>query len=544
MRAPPTRTTAAAEPEAPSSPAALLPAGDLDGNGSADVLDVRYRPGRRASTLGIVARGGTTGAVVWSRSIAVNAGHLAFPLPVRTGTDGRPGVVVYDLAFVSSSDGTSSTTTATLSGLSGRTGSTLWHRADTGRTSSTETTATSSQTLLQGLFESPSGAAQLLLVRTDATYAAGPAGDRQSGTTTALRVDGATGRATTLGEPVHSDDAVPVAVGVPDVTGDRLGDTAFLVGGSASAVTVRSGTDGAEAWTRTGTPLYGDAALVPVGPVAGSVATDRLVPDLALSTGTPETVVGTIPSPATPQHGSVVLLGGNDGREVTRVTGDRAVELVRAGDGPAFGVATDDSDDDGTATSAVLTVAAHRVDGTQLWTHTERLSGPSGGGFALGAAQSFGDLTRDGSLDVQALLVVEGDDGGDRERGVLLDGRTGRVLPYGAVDPLSGHLSSHGDDLVGVAPGDGVLVSGVSGRTGRAAFRTRLGAGTRLASGVAVAGGSGRCEDVLVSASGPSTDVAGVLRADGRLRWSVSGPTARSEVRPVTRYRLPAQRCS
>lgn len=548
------RTTTGSAAAPPAGPAPqLLPLGDLDGNGSNDVLDVRYRTSSSGVTgMALVARSGVTGRVVWQRLVPVAARHFAFALPARTGTAGRAGAAVYDLSFDATSGG-APVVSSTLTGLAGRTGATLWSHRDSGTASSSGTTQRSSVALLQGDLAG-SRTSQFLVVRQDVEEVGGVAGTSVSGRVTAFRVSGADGTVVRVVGPVESGDAVPQAQALPDLSGDGVDDVAVLQGGEQSEVRVVSGTDGGPVWSHTGTRLHDDAGLQPVGTVTGAQRGGRPVPDLGLSTGTAEQPDGdpsggSLPAPGTaPAHGSVLLLAGDDGRQVLTVTGDRAVALERAGEArvPALGVATADVTEDDSTVRVALTVSAYDTAGTRLYTHEERVSAPAtdGEGFGLAVAAPLGDLQRDGSQDVQASLVAVGDDE-PVTRDVLLDGRTGSALPYGAASPLYGSLSSHGDDLVTVAPGDGVLVTGRSGRTGRPVFATRVARGTRLATATAYAADrtGGPCDDVLVSATGPGGDVSAVLRSDGRVRWSLQGPVG-SATRPVTTAPVVAQRCS
>lgn len=76
-------------------------------------------------------------------------------------------------------------------------------------------------------------------------------------------------------------------------------------------------------------------------------------------------------------------------------------------------------------------------------------------------------------------------------------------------------------------------MKGRSGRTGAPVWAVRLDRGRSFtdADAVAAAVRPGSCNDVVVVASGPTTDYAAVLSNQGKLRWSLVGHNGSAGVR-------------
>ncbi|MCW2778438.1 MAG: hypothetical protein JWN17_2163, partial [Frankiales bacterium] len=511
-------------------PDRLDPVGDVDRNGSQDVLELRYRHDASGDTtsLQLVVRGGTTGRAAWSRDVRVGGGHSVSAFAARVGRAAAPGVVVLDQGFPD--EGRLS---MRLTALEGRTGRVLWSYLDD------QGTQDARSDTLPLVFDDLDGA--LVVGRWRHVQGASDA-EPVSGALRPLRLDLADGRVRDLGPLAASSLGVPTVASVPDVSGDGHRDLAVLTPGRHGDLQLRSGTDGSALWTTPSLDLAPDAEVLPAGAVSGTTVGGSVVDDVALATGHPVTADG---SRVRGARGEVLLLAGHDGAPLLRRAGDQPVPLLRAGRPtvPALGVASveEASAPDGSAT-ATRTVTTYRADGTQVSSASAafRAAGsgepadPDDGPVAYQGTYPVGDLDRDGALDLYSVVDVFGTDD-DVARVQWLDGATGRVLPVGPrAEPLLGHLSSHGDDLVELTPGDGVVVAGVSGRTGRAAFRRVLGHGTRFAQADARAlpvSGS-PCDDVGVTGNGVGA-LAAVLRSDGSVRWSLQEPAGGSGPRTV-----------
>lgn len=532
----------------------LVAAGDLDGDGRGDLLDVRYAPAaRQGTTLALVARRADTGRVIWQRRITTPKNHFVFAVPARVGAAGGDGVALYDLGFAAAEDGV--TTSVALTGLAGRTGAPAWRYGATGRVRFGE----------QGLREEavPSPVGQLeggrstgfLVSITDSSTSGGPvSGGTTSGSARAVVVDGGTGATRDAGPAVSSDDARPTVRGVVDVSGDRVDDVAFLVAGADPVLVVRRATDGSEVWRRTDLALQPGADVYPAGPVTGGP-----VQDLAVATGRPRGGSGPLPfglgsDDAEAGSGDVVLVRGTDGARQFSAPGVLALPLGQAGSPrrPALGVVQVDSTHDGSSATVALTVSAHAPDGQRLYQSVQRLTardddageGQDSDTTTFATVFEAGDLDADRATDLGVLLYAQAGDA-QRSSRLLLDGATGARL-HRAGDPLFGSLSSHGDDLATADAGKGVLVKARSGRTGKPVWAVRLAPGRQLRQAFASSADvhAGPCDDVTVSAAGSKDDYTALLSNDGRLRWSLSGAPGSADVRPVVPGRPGTRRCS
>lgn len=524
-------------------PGALELAGDLDGDRRADVLDVRYaeQPDRTA-VMALVARDARDGRVLWSKRVSVPRGGFVLPFPARTGVPARDGVVL--LSFVFDGDGDTSRERLQLTGLAGRTGADLWRFADEGSTTFTDSGYSGeSVPSVGGFVLGGTGPTQVLVTDDDFAFTDGPFGTTASGTVRPQLLDGATGRVRPAGEPVARDDAMPLVYVVGDTTGDRVDDVVVVASGADSEVALRTA-EGRPVWSTGEVELQPGAYVAEVGPVLGSA-----LPDLALLTGSTadelsQGVLGEVLPPTDPAPGSLVLLDGADGSATAPRTADAALPLGRAGAArvPAVASTLERVTRTADATEVELTTTATDAAGAVLW--TSRLALRAGAeAFAYGFATPVGDLDADGAQELR--VTVEAFEDEERTtRKALLDGRTGRVLQRAGTG-LGGSLSSHGDDLVTVVAGKGVLLQGRSGRTGKPVFAVRLGAPTAFtgASATALPVRGPRCSDVAVLATGRA-DLAAMVSNQGRLRWSLTGRPGGLEVRRAKVEPVGKERCS
>jgi hypothetical protein len=504
----------------------LQPAADLNGDGSRDVLDVRYGKGKDGRPVAVtIARGGTSGQVLWHRTDVMADGHFIVPAGMSVGSPARPGVLMIDFGF--SQDGEATLEVShRITALTGRTGARLWQHLDKGTLGFQDRFTGSRVPSIAGFLQAAAGAQDVLLSFSD--FDDSGDGTDRSGTVTAYRLSGASGKATLSGSAVTSQDSIPYVQGFSDLSGDGRDDYLVLVGGTGSYVQARRGISGAPVWRSTALRLYPGAYVVPAGRLTGTS-----LEDVAVSTGRPPstlpsigTPVGVVDDPTTAAHGSVGLLRGDTGALVLQQVGDEPVRVVRAGSSrvPAIGVATADTSTTVDGTTETLHLRAYDLAGTELYDQTYSVQAPAdseeGGGIGLAGAYAFGDLGADGAQDgVGYLVAINGRN--IRQKVFLFDGASGTALP-GDHDPLWGSLTGRGDDLVDVSVGSAVTVTALRGRDQRKLFSARLapGAGMQRADGYAERI-RGRCADVLVTASGKSAAYAAVLTATGKVRWSV-----------------------
>ena len=514
----------------------LQPAADLDGDGTRDVLDVRYGGGESGpARVATAARSGSTGRVLWHRTDVMGSGHFLFPMAYAVGAPARPGVVLVDSGMSKTGDSTMEVTDR-FTALAGRTGGRLWQHADKGTVDFSNGFSGRHVPGWAGILQLAAGAKDVLLTFTD--FQDSSDGTGESGSVAAYRLTGAGGVASRSGAAVSSGDSIPAVAAISDVSRDGRDDYVVLVGGTSSSVEARRGVDGTAVWTSTALTLNPGAYAESVGHLAGTG-----FDDIAVTTGTPRsplpvfgTPVGDVSDPSTPAHGEVGLLRGDTGAVVWHQTGDGAVRLLRAGPDrvPALGVTTADASTDADGTTETLHLMAYDVAGTQLYDQTYTVQVPADAqdsfGFGVAGAYATSDFAPDGARDgFAALLAFNGSN--YRRRTFLFDGATGTALA-GDHAALYGSLTGSGDDLVDVTASGSVLVTALRGRDQKRLFATRLKPATSMQSGDAYAERiRGRCGDVLVTASGKSGAYAAVLTATGRVRWSIDHGT--QDLRPT-----------
>lgn len=510
----------------------IAPAGDFDRNGINEVIDTRYARGSNgASTAVIFVRDGSGGKVLWSRRVAVAKNHFLWPIPMRTGTGGAPGVVLLDAGFTPSSDQKSITVSLALTGLS-RLGNTFWSHRESGTLQTTDGFQMQHVPQFMGTPRASGTAEDVLIARVDASRK----DEGTSGSLTTVKVTGARGAVVTLGPSASSTTGIPSVAAVPDVSGDRLDDIVLAIpGGGAQA---RTGTDGKTVWENTAVTLYDGAAAMPAGEVHPSATGKPAVADVAVGTGPPPPSllddIG-LPLPGSGQagpHGEVALLDGADGSTVWSRTGDFAYPVLRAGAAlvPALGVQTSDVDSGGDNVIETLTVTAYDAAGTELYQHGFSASVPKSDdekafSFGFGVAVPIGDLEPDGSADGMALLfAVSGRNSTFKE--VLFHGVDGSPLKEPSGDPLGASTTGSGDDLVDVTTRTGITVTVRRGRDNRTLF-TRVLPGTAGAASAYAYGAQlrpGKCADVIVSGRNTRQVFNAVLASNGQIRWQLNYP--------------------
>jgi hypothetical protein len=516
----------------------VQPAGDLNADGTRDVLEVRYGRAKNGRLAVLTAvRSGDSGTVLWHRTDVLASGHFVFPIPTSVGRTGRPGVVMLEVGAEKRGD-SSLEVTDKLTALDGA-GRRLWQHADSGTVSFSNGFSGHHEPSFNGFLQSGPGAKSGLL--TIADY-----GDDGSGTMHATvayyRVDGATGRVSRDGASVTSSDSFPVSLCFPDVSGDRREDYVVVVGGTAPRLEARRGDTGAPVWANTALSLQPGSYAEPIGRVMGGRVEDLAVlspppPDKIPEVGTP---VADVSDPTRPADGQVSLVRGDTGAKVWTQAGDGTFGVVRAGSArvPAVGVTTEQTTSDANGTTETLHLQAYDVGGSKLYDTSYTVQAPadrSQGTFSFGFAAAFAgaDLQRDGALDGTAWLIAF-DGENRRERTVLFDGASGAAVP-GGHELLGGSVTGAGDDLVDVTPGASITVTARSGRDRHALFTRRL--TPRSKTDYASAYGErilGRCASLIVQAAGTSTSYVALLAPTGAVRWSLEHASDDLTAKPAT----------
>jgi hypothetical protein len=273
------------------------PAPDLDGDGSPEVLetDARYSyrvnegpqqalPSVDSETdTRVVVRKGTNGKKLWTKRFDTDA----WPISMRLGADGRPGVLV--ISGIWNFFGTTQQSTLTFDAFEGRRGKHLWSRSyDSVSYYDFLVHVTEDAPLIVATFDGLKGPAEDLMIGL-ATQVGGLFSSTTS--TRVVVVDGASGAEIAHPAVDVGIDWWPIPLPTKDLDGDGLHDYATTnkfgidlgqgqdppaVGGTVYA---RRGTDGGSIWTTSGIDmeLFGYTTALP--DVVGDTT-----PEVALST--------------------------------------------------------------------------------------------------------------------------------------------------------------------------------------------------------------------------------------------------------------------
>ncbi|MBK5308035.1 MAG: hypothetical protein JJD92_15220 [Frankiaceae bacterium] len=543
----------------PDGGSAIAPVGDLDGNRTKDVLETRYVSGSQPTNLGMYARDGGTGRLLWQRAFRIPRNHFLFALPLRTGSGGQPGVLLCDLAFVHKSAEDNAQVTETsirLVGLDGR-GRQLWTHTESGTTS----WGGGGMTLkhapgMAGIFTGGERRPDSVLLSIADGYRPGSSdgGERPRGTVQPIALDARTGKARALGAAASSDDAFPSVQVVSDGSGDGRADLALIAPGAKPRLEIRRETDANPVWVTTAVALRDGAYVHSAGRLTGAKVGGAAVPDLAVvtepapPTSTDEIAaalpVSVLPAPS--NEGTVSLLSGADGAVVWSKPGDGVYTVERAGPQlvPALGVTTTDARSDKEKTTTTLTVTTYDAKGTAVYTVTRSASTPTSPDAAAWDGVAWvteaGHLSGTSAVDGVAVLIVISGDSFEFEQ-VVFAGRTGKNLPNAHDQPLWASTTGHGDDLASTTVKDGITVTVRRGSDGALRFRRTL-PGTEGYAAAEAYGAllqPGRCADVLVNASGSDgRRLSAVLASNGQLRWILTHTD--KDLRPGTVRRAPA----
>ena len=422
-----------------------LPIGDVDHDGTADVLSVRVQ----ARTQSIDVLSGRTGRALWSRPdptayaaiyvAAPNATPMVLVLSdTETGEDALVAGAAEDVFTVAS--------------FRADHGTQLWSTSITG---AIESDLAGFRVVGAGEFDGvltrKAAPPYVLLDRFSEANAFVAGGVSVSPEV----IDTAAGAVVSAGQPIGGD-SFAFASPVDDLNGDGTDDYVVATSGDAAAIEAASGTNGAPLWA---------ASLASPG---GSTYVNfvRSTPDL------------------TGDHRSDLLAGWSDGsaNKVAALAGTTGtVGWSHPGD---YASPLGDIDRDGRSDTRVLTwgqtitYAAVNATGHTVWSRT--VSPPRGRVASL--SYPVGDLNGDGAVDTylrvvpDAGLTQSSDSFMAAVAAYVVDGRTGRLrvthdlgLPSG--DSLSGHAMTFVQTL---QLRHGVRVTAFDGRSGRALWHISL----------------------------------------------------------------------
>jgi hypothetical protein len=480
----------------------LVAAGDLNGDGRADLLDIRSAYSSSAR-YGITARDGRTGRALWDFRETKPLGDDMNAYVVPLGPQNKPGVIVVDQLYAEAD----STETLELQALSGKSGTVLWTRTLTGHYDPDGTQHHLPS--FAGIARNGPGHPARIVVESDSGNC-----NSQDCTSQALTILSTNGSRHNLGSPVKDASGYPRVQALPDVNGDGKDDVAIIYPGSPGYVMAENASTGKKIWK---------TAVADVETVYS-----QLVP--LSSRGKP--LFAYINSGPFPGPFTISLINSIGTLLWTRTT-DSAATVSLAGPKlrPAVEMETvTDSQVNSVTYQATMTARAVGLGGHVLWTRAvaqaatnQTPGGPIGFEPEL---TPIGDVQPDGARESIMSLTVTNGDVSSSVNGVL-DGRTG-VLHLGPYQ-IGTDGSLHRGDATDLAAGTITSSHELRLRTWRGLTR-KLYYSKTLANlsdiadekltGVRVTGH--RCSDFALAATTPSAgDEDAVLSARGTILWTV-----------------------
>jgi len=492
--------------------ASLMSAGDLTGDGRADVLDLRQSPYRpNTGTLGITARDGRSGRPLWHRTLTESNGADITATVEPLGANGKPSILTVEF-FQTFSSNTLVSGTVRLQALSGRNGGVLWTRTLTGTYSAAD--SESDVPTFDGMIHDAKGPTSDILV-SEASTVASPSGYE----VTPVVVSGVDGALHEPGSGFTSDENYPDLASIPDVNGDGLGDILALVPGAPGFEQAETGRTGTLIWKTSVAPvsLLG-AAVTVIGPYS-----HRSYPDLAIESFLPA-----------PPAEEVTAVEGRTG-QLLWTEPDASVDLLgTAGPHhvPAVAVVTDAN----SSTTSTFTIGiedqALTAAGQVLYSRTVSLSlNKPTNATSLGGStdvERFGDVEPDGSAELYVNLDIEATGTGvniTRSLTGYIDGRTSAFRKVMFDTGADGSLrKGKGTDLLGLTLVKGTPhLSAFSGTTLRRYYARAVpglnGIQAAWVNGLRVSAHS--CSDISLATNSGTHEVLGVLSARGRWLWRV-----------------------
>lgn len=457
----------------PSTGPWLVPAGDLDGDGRADVLGMNIRfQGDSPEQLQVTALRGADGAPLWTRQF-VGQTAWAFPAAVR----GAAGAIVVTTSLTTTgadapvADAAKEDLGLRVVALDGR-GQAAWTRTWAGSLAYTVVNAIGNRTLTVRTDQAPMTVRLLnadggpdtdVLVGSEDLALTCSNGPKESCTTAStVRAEVARGEAngaTSSRSILTSANGEPQLVAAPDLAGSGHDELLFFSpAASGTTASAFSAASGVPLWTTAGLPAVGHLHYLSVGDTTGAGGTDVVV--WSMSTAYSAGHLGTLLQGKTgavlwshplsfPARRAGAAPGGHDavgGLSVRREAGAIRVRY------DLFAVGAD-----APARTAEYTTAVN-----------------SGRRYVVDLFADVGDLDGDGVAD--AGQRISNYDTVISEFAV--SGRTGAKLWSGSLgQPLA--RDAHGQDLVAWSrqSRDTVAVSRLAGATGRARWTALLSGG-------------------------------------------------------------------
>lgn len=517
--------------------AELLPAGDLDGDGSGDVADFRAHEtyddatGAYSVTARVEARRGRDGRLLWSR---VLPGEYPYAVFTAVGAKGRPGMIAFGFEGVQQDAMVAGTAVgATTATAYDGAGSTVW-------TFSSETVSAASAVHGSGVGTYvddmgdlvPGGGTDLLLDTQAGAAVTDPAGlaDEFHGTLQVRVLDGATGVVRDLGMPYETDESLTWPGVIPDVTGDRRADVGVVVEQVGQATLhVLASSDGSSQYSM-GAIQPGDRYRVyGLGDVNGDGVGDHVASSLSYLDEASE----------------ITVVDGKGGTALWSKEGWGAASLgnIDRRRGDEVVVTTMLDGDAGVGFSA----AAYDASGRTVWS-VKRVAVTSdieNGYMTRVSTSDVGDVHGDGVLDLGYTVVVTPFGAAPRRDEGIVNGRTGRVMRDPVADMYNDSIAfdGRGTDSYTRVLANGVLtVTAWRGDAPKRLWQVAVPAGAkgdRVQDSFGAHLDRDRCGELLVTVAGARTTTVVLSGATGAPMWALTrtGDAAGVVSRPSARSR-------
>lgn len=511
----------------------LMSAGDLDGDGAGDLIDVRSHV-QYDSDLEVMVENvrleayrGKDGKALWTRDLA--PGSWVFPVATKVGLTGKAGVVVLTYSEVSNGavvayGGPGTMNVAAYDGA----GLPLW-TLDLGTAWAETMTGYGDESGFVDVFlDAVSGPATDMVITMqssaivwDPTYAGATA-------TRFVLVDGATGTPRPLGAPITGEWSWVDAFNGGDLDGDKLEDVVIGVeDGDGASLHARSSANGTDLWSMEG--YVAEGAMVTHRSL-GDVTGDG-VPELAAETagwgfGTVPTAQASSdlgkPSPA---DSKVLLIDGKRGKVLWSKNAERLQLLGNVDRRPGAEVMV--GSELSQKSSFGFTVGAYTATGKRVWSTTRSVRLGNKEFPAYHGFNALADTNGDGVAEIGYAILTQSARKTRRDEGTI-DGRTGRVRkdPRPSMRATRAALDGRGADAYLAAGSQSRLrIEAYRGDAPQRLWTSEVAANAPMVFGSTPVSVDGdKCGDMVVAAAGFDDSYTDVVfsGSTGKALWALT----------------------